>query len=656
MNDDLLSDRHLDDMVRTLRRPTPHTTRSWRQTQRSMLVDHIGTDVGADADRGVIDGVHDVALGRFDHGPDRHRRRTIGVAAALLVTIGVAAIWQVSSPSSSEQVPSGPTPKVTTRISVSENTIAADLSGLDAITQAEAMVSPGESISPEMRGLLALPGCQSSDGLGEWTVEQLSWLASFSANSVSETAADFADVTKVIATDTGATSARCTSAIAYGPALTWGLGDGAGNWIARGTGIPDPGEFEWPELEREKQGDDGTGGLLGNGQYFNDFNVRTTALEPTAAGVITSGPVLVVEFAEEVPLDASPNRLWYLRTSEPVTDTVDVSPISPEFQPTLVPEGFDRCSWEYGIESGDVSMVATDYCDENSTVTATFGFNTAGEAAEFGGLSLLVERPDEDTVVVAVAGQGPRVIAPFSIPIDQLATMVVSIPTAQPITDPPAIDTTGYDDAVARDVANNLGAKSVVEQLYVLQEGDGANVVAETFGIDAEQLVEHNGGRESWPRPGSVVTMPPGAVVREDAIQVVATFPLVGRADHAIGVFGGAEGVCLLGPGLETFGCDELVATATSGPIGAGVVLSAQLTDGATIVYGLVDPSVEVVVEAGGETLQIPVVDSELHVSAFGFVPDTDLIPFGEVESGRADVVLRSRLDGRELDRSPIEF
>ena len=446
MIDDVSDDR-LDAFIRKQRPKRVRTTRAWRQSQRQTLLAHIN----ATQEAAVGDVESDRGRTQRELHPEQSSRepsRSWGWAAAgVLVLAGVGALAFLPD-SGPDAEPSSLTP-------------GAPSLPIDAeivpVGPAQNMVAPGVTVSPEVGRLLSLPVCDSAEGLAEWTAMQLQWWRDLDPATAQP--ALFSEVTASVAVDTAAASATCSTAIAVDGALTWGLGDGTGNWVARATGVPDASDYEWPVQERERNGDDGTGGQFGTGQFFNDFNVRTTALEPIAAGALSPAaasspsPIYVVEFAEEVPLDADPSRLWYLRTTAPVLDENVSGQPDPALVPSLVPQGFGQCTVEYVRQNAaGQSAFAIDYCNETSTITVTVGRIVDGDPIVVDGIEMLVERND-DIVSIGLRTDGPMVIGPSGLSERALADTLASIPATRANTDSDAPNQRQVDATAAIDAA-----------------------------------------------------------------------------------------------------------------------------------------------------------------------------------------------------------
>lgn len=404
-----LSDDQIDALVRRERLDPPRTTKSWRDTQRAELlayVDGPGEEPPA-------------ASGRAEWTPrpaaGSSLRRWGWVAAGFTVVAGVAALVVVADRDGGRPVASD--------VSVPSESVVAE----PVPSPVAKMEAPGIAVSPEVTRLLALPACESTDGLAKWTADQLGWWNDLDPTSAQP--AEFGAVTALVAVDTAAMSATCSSAVSMDGVLAWGLGDGSGNWVARAAGVPEAIEYDSPAAERDIDMD----GQFGTGQFFNDFGVGDTDVAAVASGALSPAdsvapsPIYVIEFASDVDLDVVSSRLWYLRTTTATLDENVTGSPNPALVPALVPQGFGRCTVEYArLNSQSIDALAVDYCNTTSTITVTAGKIVDGEPFSIAGIDVLIER-DGDTVSVGFAVEGPIVIGPAVVPDDQLTAMLLSI-------------------------------------------------------------------------------------------------------------------------------------------------------------------------------------------------------------------------------------
>jgi hypothetical protein len=272
--------------------------------------------------------------------------------------------------------------------------------------------------------------------------------------------ADFDEVTVSIPVDTAdADSVTCTTALAAGSVQIWGLGDGHGEWLARGVGVLNPGEFERPDQPdgRRVEGDVLGSEILGNGQIFNDFYLPTDQPRRTIAGLISFGPIVTIELRQPIDRHEPMARSYYLRTSDPLPGPGVMA--SPEIYPTLVPPGFGRCSDQYiRTASGEpldqsgtqILVLARDYCDNDDTIIVTSGDAGIGRSYSVDGTQLYIDTTGDSTRISAAPDDGEPVpwsdapasfviIAPNTLPNEQLSAMYLSltstsepIPTTQP--------------------------------------------------------------------------------------------------------------------------------------------------------------------------------------------------------------------------------
>lgn len=430
---------------------------------RSAL-DELAPPVGADE---AIEGRRGPAIGAssrkvlHDQGdPTKSRRRVLtATAAALCVALGGGLWWTARADRSANIRDS--TPATTADLTSTAVPITSALRQTDStIRPANDLVEPGVTIAPGMRFLLNLPACPSADGLAAWAAGQLGWWGTLDPATFEP--ARFDDVTTSIPVDTAdANSVTCTAALAVGDVKIWGLGDSDGNWLARGAGILDPGEFERPEQPdgRPVEGDVLGSETLGNGQIFNDFFLPTEPPRRTIAGMISFGPIITIELREPVDRREPVARSYYLRTGDPLPGPGMTS--TPEIQPTLVPQGFGRCSDNYLRtahgepldRSGNQSLVlAKDYCNDDNTITVTAGDAGIGQPFMVGDRQLYIDTTGGTTRISAAPDDGELVpgsdtpasviiIAPDTLSLEQLSAMYLSITsTSQPTpstTEPP---------------------------------------------------------------------------------------------------------------------------------------------------------------------------------------------------------------------------
>lgn len=130
--------------------------------------------------------------------------------------------------------------------------------------------------------------------------------------------------------------------------------------------------------------------------------------------------------------------------------------------------------------------------------------------------------------------------------------------------------------------------------------------------------------------------------------QLIGTFPLLGFEDHGIGVIDDGTGMCLLDPDLEKVGCD------TIDPSRRGAIVSAGFADGSTIVYGAHTLGTEISVQTDQGPVVIPSTPGLVGSQVVGFFPAVEFATFGIGD--QVDIVLRSKLDGSEVDRFTVDL
>lgn len=459
---------------------------------------------------------------------------------------------------------------------------------------AGSLVEPGVSVSPEVVALLALPTCPNDGGLATWAAQHLDWWTWL--DPADAVAADFTVVTRSVAVDIAAVGqATCSTAISLGDAVAWGLADGSGAWVARAAGVPDPDEYEWPDSGPDAE--TRLEGQLGTGQQFTGYRIDAIDDGRTQIGVFNSSE------------KSAPDPIYVVELAEAV-------PLASPTDPGRL--------WWLRTTSGQLDERLTGPADPFSlpvVAPRSFGRCTVvyGLTNEFGQTAESVDYCNSTSTITKTFGvvDGEPISSDgMDMLVDRSESAVVRIGLA---VDAPVL------------IADESVSEAELALMYV--------------SIPMVQEMAHGGAdtfeASGWPIPNAEPGVDPSTVIE------LGTVRMLGLDDHSIELAARAE-VCLVDPTDALVDCGDIAESRRSG------LATTKLADGSVVVYGFVDVGVDVRLEIENGPVVVSTSPSDSGLLLVAFRPVVEFASFGLGD--QVDVVLRSKLDGSEVDRFVVDL